>query len=281
MLSVHGRALELLHSFIHPGAKLLVLSDATNTPARIAELLCQRGYEDSQVTVLEHMGGKNEQILTASATEWSVMQSADLNTVAIHCLPNTTITALPRIPGLPDSAYRHDGQLTKREVRAATLARLAPVNGQLLWDVGAGAASIAIEWLRAAPRSQAIAVEQNTDRIAMAGHNAQALGTPQLQLIQGRAPEALGALPNPDAVFIGGGLTTTGLMDTCWSRLKRGGRLVANTVTVAGEAMLFEWQARIGGELSRLAISRAQPLGRHLGWRALMPVTQLSTVKTH
>jgi precorrin-6Y C5,15-methyltransferase (decarboxylating) len=183
------------------------------------------------------------------------------------------------VPGLPEDAFRHDGQLTKREVRAATLAVLAPTPGQRLWDVGAGCGSVAIEWLRSHRTLAAVAVERAADRCAMIRENAAALGVPHLELVEGEAPAVLADLPPPDAVFIGGGLTTPGLVERCWQALNPRGRLVANAVTVEGEARLFALRAEIGGELTRIAISRAEPIGPYTGWRAHMSVTQLAATK--
>ncbi|MFF5262091.1 precorrin-6Y C5,15-methyltransferase (decarboxylating) subunit CbiT [Actinomadura viridis] len=183
------------------------------------------------------------------------------------------------VPGLPDDAYRHDGQLTKREVRAVTLARLAPVPGELLWDVGAGAGSVAIEWARAHPACRAIAVEDRPDRAGRIAANAAALGVPELRVVTGTAPAALAGLDPPDAVFIGGGLTAAGLIETCWEALRPGGRLVANAVTVEGERVLFEAYGRLGGELTRIAVDRAAPVGGFTGWRPQMPVTQWTATR--
>ncbi|GAA2398507.1 hypothetical protein GCM10010191_01540 [Actinomadura vinacea] len=179
------------------------------------------------------------------------------------------------VPGLPDGVYDHDGQLTKREVRAITLARLAPAPGELLWDVGAGAGSVAIEWARAHPACRAIAVEAAPERAARAAANAAALGVPGLRVVTGTAPAALAGLDAPDAIFVGGGVTAPGMIDTCWRALRRpGGRLVVNTVTVEGERAVLEARARLGGELVRIAIDRAAPIGGFTGWRPQLPVTQ-------
>jgi precorrin-6B C5,15-methyltransferase / cobalt-precorrin-6B C5,C15-methyltransferase len=183
------------------------------------------------------------------------------------------------VPGLPDEAFASDGMLTKREVRAATLARLEPLPGQLLWDVGAGSGSVAIEWLRAARRARAVAIEREPARCARIAANALDLGVPELEVVQGAAPAALAGLAPPDAVFIGGGVTNPGLLEACWQALRPGGRLVANAVTLEAEAMLLEAAERWGGELARIAIARAVPVGRFRSWRPLMPVTQLALSK--
>lgn len=279
VLTLHGRPLALLQAYLQPGAKLLILSENGKTPGRVAELLCERGYGDSGLTVLEHMGGPREELIEGTAATWGKRETADLNTIAVACIAGAGARLLPRVPGLPDAAFLHDGQMTKREVRAATLAALAPVPGQRLWDVGAGCGSIAVEWMRAAARAAAVAVERNKDRASMIAANAAALGTPKLEIVAGEAPAALEGLAPPDAVFIGGGATTEGLFEACWSALQPGGRLVANAVTLEGEQVFVAWRGRIGGDLVRIAVSRAEPVGPFTGWRPLMPVTQFQAQK--
>jgi precorrin-6Y C5,15-methyltransferase (decarboxylating) len=278
-LTLHGRPLALVNGWLMPGQRLLLLANDGETPAKLAAELRGRGFGPSRLVVLEHMGGAKERQLEATAESWREARVADFNTIALDCVAAPGTRALPRIPGLPDDAFHHDGQLTKREVRAATLARLAPYPGQRLWDVGAGVGSIAIEWLRAADNAEAIAIERNPARLAMLAENAAALGTPWLEVVEGAAPEALSGLAPPDAVFIGGGLSTEDLATPCWQALSSGGRLVANAVTTAGEARLLAAQAQYGGELTRLAISRVAPMGRLAGWRPLAPVTQWAAVK--
>ncbi len=278
-LSLCGRSPDFLAAILAPGAKLLILSAGADTPQVVADLLTQRGYGDSQMTVLEHLGGTAEAIISDVARSWSKTDVAPLNAIAVECVIESGQTPLNRLPGLPDSAYHHDGQLTKREVRAITLAALAPIPGELLWDVGAGCGSISIEWLRSHPRCRAIAIEQHSHRLQFITDNMAALGTPHLQLVQGKAPAALENLPTPDAIFIGGGTTSAGVLDTCWNALRSGGRLVANAVTVESELQLFQWHQKLGGELTRTAIQRTQPIGSFIGWKPLIPVTQLVIVK--
>ena len=278
-LTLHGRPLALLHPAIQPGARLLLLSNDAATPDQVAELLRARGYGPSRMVVLEHMGGAKERRLDATAEAWQPGRVADFNTIAVDCLAGPDAALLPRTPGLPDEAFRHDGQMTKREVRALTLSALQPVPGQLLWDLGAGSGSIAIEWMRSHPCCRAIAVERYAGRIALIAGNAAALGTPGLEIVEGEAPGALDGLEAPDAAFIGGGLRADGNFETCWDRLKPGGRLVANAVTVEGEQALARWRAELDGELIRIAVSRAGAIGPYTGWRPLMPVTQLRAVK--
>ncbi len=278
-LTLHGRPLELLQSFVQPGAKLLVLSENGSTPARVADLLVQRGYGDSPIRVLEHMGGTAENIFSARASDWPAGEAADLNTVAVECVAGPDAALLPRTPGLPDDSFRHDGQLTKREVRAATLAALGPVPGGTLWDLGAGCGSVGIEWMRAARDARTFAVERQPERCAMIADNALALGTPQIKIVEGAIASAMADLPRPDAIFIGGGISDPELGSRCWEILPSGGRLVANVVTVEGEASLASLCTRFGGDLVRIAVSRAGPVGPYLGWRPLMTVTQWQAVK--
>ncbi len=278
-ISLCGRPPSLLQSYIYLGARLLILSEAKNTPSIVAQILNERGFGNSEITVLERMGGIHERIIEGVAASWNETDLADLNAIAVHCIADTGVVALPRLPGLPDNAYHHDGQLTKREVRAITLATLAPTPGELLWDVGAGCGSISIEWMRTHPRCRAIAIEQNSSRLHYIADNAAALGTPNLQIIAGKAANALKDLPVPDAIFIGGGITAENLFDICWSALRPGGRLVANVVTIEGEQTLFQWYEKVGGNFTRIAIQRAEPIGKFLGWRAMAPVTQWVVMK--
>jgi precorrin-6B C5,15-methyltransferase / cobalt-precorrin-6B C5,C15-methyltransferase len=278
-LSLCGRSPDFLSAFLAPSSKLLILSAGADTPQIVADLLTQRGYGDSQIIVLEHLGGARARTISGMARSWSETDIAALNIIAVECQIDSTTIPLNRLPGLPDSAYHHDGQLTKCEVRAITLAALAPMPGELLWDVGAGCGSIGIEWLRSHLRCQAIAIEQHSHRLQFIADNMVALGTPQLQLVQGKAPAALQDLPTPDAIFIGGGVTAPELLDTCWTALRSGGRLVANAVTVESELQLLQWHQQVGGELTRIAIQRTQAIGGFLGWKPLIPVTQLVVIK--
>ena len=279
-LSLHGRPLELVHPFVQPGVRLLVLSANRGTPGEVARLLRERGYGGSRLTVLSHLGGENERMHGATADSYRANDAiADLNTLAVECVADPGAPLIPRVPGLADALYEHDGQLTKHEVRAATLAALGPVPGQLLWDVGAGCGSIGIEWMRAHPECRTIAVEPDAGRIEMIAANSAALGTPGIEVVNGRAVAALEGLGAPDAVFVGGGITEPGLLEHCWSALRPGGRLVANVVSVEGEAVLADWQRSHGGSLTRIAVSRCERLGRFRGWRPMMPVTQLAATR--
>lgn len=279
LLSLVGRPLAALQARLHPGRRLLLLSNDGQSPAAVAALLRERGFAPSRLSVLEHLGGERERRIDGLAADWSLQEAAALNVIAVECLAGEEARRLPLTPGLPDDAYRHDGQLTKRDVRAVTLARLAPEPGELLWDVGAGCGSIGIEWMRAHPSCRAIAVEANEGRLGHIACNRDALGVPSLQLVAGHAPEALDGLEAPDAIFIGGGVTVPGVLETCWANLKPGGRLLANAVTLQSEAMLVGWRERHGGELVRLQVSQAQPLGDFDTWRAALPITLLALRK--
>ena len=279
LLTLHGRPLALLEPYLQPRARLVILSDGAGTPAEVAARLAERGYGDSGMTVLEHMGGPAERILEGSAADWPHPPGADLNTIAVALSAGPDAARWPRVPGLPDDAFAHDGQLTKREVRAVTLSALAPTSRALLWDVGAGSGSIGIEWMRADPRCRAIAIEPKPQRRAMIAENATALGVPTLEIIDGTAPEALTGLAPPDAVFIGGGVSAGGVIEACWAALRPGGRLVANAVTLEGEAALLAQCGRRGGTLTRIAVSRAAPMGPYQSWRPLMTVTQWAVTK--
>jgi precorrin-6B C5,15-methyltransferase / cobalt-precorrin-6B C5,C15-methyltransferase len=282
-LSLHGRPLDGLRLHLAPGRRCLLLSEDGTTPRHVARLLAASGWGPSRMSVFEHLGGPREAAHCGTAQDWGERECADLNTIALECAMATGARTLSLLAGLPDDAFEHDGQLTKREVRAVTLARLAPLPGETLWDIGAGCGSIAIEWLRAVPDGAAIAVEQNPGRAATIARNAAALGVPGLHIIAEAAPRALGKIPPelapPDAIFVGGGIAEAGLLEALWAALRPGGRLVVNVVTLDGERTILAWQARHGGELARIALSRAEPLGGHQAWRPQMPVTQLATTK--
>lgn len=275
-LTVHGRPAEQIVPYFSPGARLLVLTKDQTSPATIAGLLAARGYGGSKLTVLAALGGPNEQRFEGIASDWS-LDVPDFHTLAVECIAGEGAQVLP-LTGLPDSAFHHDGKMTKRAVRALTLARLVPHRGALLWDIGSGCGSVGIEWMRGAREARAIGIEPRADRRAIAARNALTLGAPALQLIEGEAPAALAGLPAPDAVFIGGGVSIE-TIETCIAALKPLGRLVANAVTLESEAVLLSAFAKHGGELERIGYQSAEPVGPYHGWRASMPVTQWSLVK--
>ena len=283
-ISLHGRSLDRLDRHLAHGRRLLILTSDGAVPALIGKRLAAAGFGRSMLTVLENLGAADEAVVGFRAEEAADRRFGDLNTLAALLAADDPAAGRGLAQGLPDASFEHDGQLTKQEVRAVTLARLAPRPGQHLWDIGAGAGSIAIEWLlagRATPDmpTTATAVEASADRVAMITENARNLGVPELEVILGEAPAVLPGEPAPDAVFVGGGVATPMLIETCLEHLVTGGRLVANAVTLGGEARLLDLQRRHGGELSRLAISRAEPIGRTMGWKAMAPVTQWTLAK--
>lgn len=273
IVSVHGRSFELLLPHILPGEKLLVLSNDGLTPAKAAAMLKDKGFGQSRMTVLEHIGGSKERRIGDRAENWWHERCADLNVLAIECIAAPEANVFSPAAGLPDEAFENDGQLTKRDIRAVTLSRLQPLPHQLLWDVGAGCGSIGIEWMRVHPTCRAIAIEANGQRQATIERNCASLGASRLQLIRGEAPAALTGLEAPDAIFIGGGVTDDGVLQACWNALKPGGRLVANAVTLQSEMLLFNWREKCGGELTRLSVAQAGALGSFDVWRQALPVT--------
>ena len=264
-----------------PGARLLVLGRDGGTPAAVAGLLAGSGWGDSELTVLERLGGPAERAVGPfRASDPAAGRFADLCVLAVRPVPDgRRAVAAGRLPGLPDDAFETDGQITRRELRVLALTALRPGPGELLWDVGAGSGSIGIEWLRAQPLARAVAVEARPDRAERAGRNAAALGVPGLQVVGGSAPGALAGLPAPDAVFVGGGVTAPGLLEACWDRLRPGGRLVAHAVTVESEAVLHAWHGAHGGQLTRSAISYLEPLGGFTAWRPARPVVQWAVTR--
>ena len=282
-LTVHGRALEAVTLYLTPGRRLLVLSWDGETPERLAGLLTARGFGPSRITVLGNLGGDDETRTEGTAEKWTGETVPDLNTIAVECVAGDGADVLSRVPGLPDDAFEHDGLITKSEVRAATLARLMPLPGQTLWDVGAGSGAVAIEWLRAEPSAKAFAVERDPKRAAVIARNAANLGVPELKIVEGEAPGILSGIETvPDAVFVGGGVSVPGLLEACWDALSPGGRLVANGVTLEAEQRLLFFQNEFGGDLTRMAVSRAAPVGpvgRLQTFQPLKQVTQLVTIK--
>jgi precorrin-6Y C5,15-methyltransferase (decarboxylating) len=273
-LTLHGREAAHIEPFIQPDVRLIVLTADRTTIAEVARRLTARGFGSSEITVLENMGGPRERMSSFRAEALPAVDYSDLNTLAIHCIAATDAKRLSRLAGLPDDAFTHDGQITKREVRAATLAGLEPWPGALLWDVGAGCGSISIEWMRAARAAQAIAFESAPERLAMIAANADALGTPRLRVVPGTAPETFASQPAPDAVFIGGGLWIPGVFEGSWETLKPGGMMVANVVTIEGELHLYDLHEKHGGDIVRMEISHLTHVGRLRALRPRMAVTQ-------
>ncbi|EIM28426.1 bifunctional cobalt-precorrin-7 (C(5))-methyltransferase/cobalt-precorrin-6B (C(15))-methyltransferase [Microvirga lotononidis] len=278
-VSLHGRALERIIPHLQPGGRILALSWDGSTPDKLAELLKARGFGASVITVCEALGGPRERIRRTNAADFSLLEIGPLNTVAIEVLAERDARIVTLAPGLPDAFFENDGQLTKAEIRALTLAALAPKAGELLWDIGLGAGSVGIEWCLRHPRNRCIGIEERPERAERARRNALDLGTATLDIRIGRAPDALVDLPAPDAIFIGGGASEAGVFDAAWAALKPGGRLVVNGVTLETETLLGNLYARHGGTMRRLAVSRLEPVGGMHGWRAAMPVMQWMVVK--
>jgi precorrin-6Y C5,15-methyltransferase (decarboxylating) len=279
-LTLHGRPLEAIIPHLQPGARILALSWDDATPAKLAALLAARGMGRSRLTVCEAMGGLSERVRTTEAQTYALDNVAALNTIALEVVVDRGARILPRSAGLPDDWFEHDGQITKREIRAMTLSQLAPARGELLWDVGSGSGSVAIEWMLADPANRAVAIEARHDRAARAARNALTFGVPALSVVTGEAPQALADLPTPDAIFIGGGAGAPHMIERAIVALAPGGRLVVNAVTLETQAALVDWRARHGGELTQIAVAHAEPVGRFSGWRAAMPVVQWRLVKS-
>jgi precorrin-6Y C5,15-methyltransferase (decarboxylating) len=288
LVSLHGRELDRVRPHLQPGARVLALTSDGEGPAGLAGLLTTAGFGASRLTVLEALGGPRERIRAATAAEFGLGQShpldvGPLNTVAIEVVAQDGARIIARAPGLPDVLFEHDGQITRREVRAVTLSALAPRRGELMWDIGAGAGSVAIEWMLADPSLRAIAIEAQAERAARIRRNATSLGVPEIEIVHGAAPQALAALPPPDAIFVGGGASDPGVLDAAPAALRAGGRLVVNAVTLQTEGLLLARCSELGGELIRIAVARAEPVGDIAGsmtiWRPALPVTQWRWVK--
>jgi precorrin-6Y C5,15-methyltransferase (decarboxylating) len=275
LVRLRGGDLDVLRRFLFPERRLIILSRDADTPAAVAQLFVAEGYGDSMMTVLGDLGGDNESRTESIARDWQG-QAPALNVVCVACAGARRAASLA--PGLPDEAFDHDGQLTKRDLRASALARLMPCPGELLWDVGAGAGSVAIEWLRSEPGCRAIAIDHNLDRCKRIRRNAEALGAPSLDVLHAEVPDALASLPRPDAIFVGGGATRETL-ELSWSALRPGGRLVVHAVTLETETIMIECWKRRGGELSRHSMEHLEPIGRYHGWRPARAVVQWSVVK--
>jgi precorrin-6B C5,15-methyltransferase / cobalt-precorrin-6B C5,C15-methyltransferase len=272
--TIHGRPAANLETFIQPDARLIILTEDETSIAEVCRRLVARGYETSEITVLENMGGAKERLTSFTANNIPRVDWSPLNSLAIHCKSSNHAKIWSRLAGLPDDAFVHDGKLTKREVRAATLAALSPAPDQILWDVGAGSGSIGIEWMRSTRGCEAYAIEPLADRRAMIAINADQLGTPRLHIIPKAAPEAYANLPRPHAVFIGGGISVHGTFEGAWETLLPGGTMVANVVTIEGEMHLYDLQEKHGGELVRIETSTLTKVGPHRALKPRMAVTQ-------
>ena len=277
-LSIHGRHHDSLRKSFYPGAKLLVLTNDATSPSIVSQLLCEHRCKQSQMTAFAHLGGTQEKIFKETAENWN-HSVPDFHTLAIEIIIDADFIPHSTTGGLPDHCFENDGLLTKRDIRASTMARLIPIPGQLLWDIGAGCGSISIEWLRSVHNSSAIAIEPESHRRQFIENNATRLGVPNITIIAEKAPDCLNNLPAPDAIFIGGGLGSKGMIDQCFQALEPSGRLVVNSVTIENEKHLISALDQYGGELTRIAISHLSPVGSYRGWKPAMPVTQWSMIK--
>ena len=279
LIALNGRSLDLIRPHLQPQVRIFALTTDGDGPAALARLLTEAGFGASRLTVLEALGGARERVRRTTAAAFDLTEVDPLNTVAIDVVASEGARIIARTPGLPDALFEHDGQITKRQVRALTLSALAPRRGERLWDVGAGAGSVAIEWMLVDPSLRAIAVEARAERAGRIARNAAALGVPGLEIVHGQAPAALAGLAPPHAIFVGGGAGEPGVLDQCVTALRTGGRLVVSAVTLETEALLIARHAALGGDLTRIAIARAEPVGGKTGWHPAMPITQWSFVK--
>jgi precorrin-6B C5,15-methyltransferase / cobalt-precorrin-6B C5,C15-methyltransferase len=279
LITLHGRALERIVPHLQPRARILALSWDETTPRLLAELLVRYGLGDSRITVCEAMGGARERLRRAGADDFSLEGIDPLNLVALELTAAPRARIVPLTPGLPDAWFEHDGQLTKQDIRAITLAALGPRQGELLWDIGAGSGSVGIEWMLACPSNRTVAIERDAVRAGRIARNAAALGVPDLSIVARAAPEALQGLPPPDAVFIGGGASASGTIDAAWAALPSGGRMVVNGITIETQAELIHRFKALGGTLKTIQIGHADPVGSFTAMRPAIPVTQWSVTK--
>lgn len=279
LVTLHGRALERVLPALQPNSLVLALSWDGTTPAKLVELLVRHGFGDTRMIVCEAMGGPNERLRSTRAKDFDFDDVVPLNLIALEIPACPGARAIPLTPGLPDDWFETDGQLTKREVRAVTLAALEPHRGGLLWDIGAGSGSVGIEWMLCHPANRTIAIERDAARAGRIARNAASLGVPDLRIVEGAAPAALEDLPAPDAVFIGGGSTKAGVIDAALAALPSGGRLVVNGVTIETQAELASRFKALGGDLRTIQISHADPVGGFHGMRPALPVTQWAVTK--
>jgi precorrin-6Y C5,15-methyltransferase (decarboxylating) len=278
VVSLCGRPIETLAPLLQPKRRVLALSADATTPAAVARYLSIRGFERSVIHVLEALGGPRECMRVTTADRFGFNHVEALNLLAIEVEAGACAKIIPLVSGLPDEMFEHDGQITKREIRAVTLSSLAPRAGELLWDIGCGSGSVSIEWLLRHAANQAIGIERDPARAARAARNAAALGVPRLEVVTGEAQAALASLPAPNAIFIGGGAEPA-LIDKAYAALKPGGRIVANAITLETEKAVLTAQTELGGTLTRLSIERLDAVGGKQAFRPAMTVTQWSAAK--
>ncbi|MGL4305166.1 MAG: precorrin-6y C5,15-methyltransferase (decarboxylating) subunit CbiE [Mycobacteriaceae bacterium] len=277
-VSLVNRPVDELRSVLTRDRKILLLSENGTTPQKVADYLVQRGYGWTMLTVLEQLGGPEERIISGLAQSWQYPSCNDLNIIALECISSTNTHDLSNLPGLPDEVFDHDGQITKREIRALTLAALSPLPGEVLWDVGSGSGSVAIEWLRSERTVSAVCFEADPQRAKRIMENAVKLGVPRIK-ISGSAPQSFGTEQLPDVIFLGGGVTQPGLLKACWDVLEPGGRIVVNAVTIESEAYVFQWFSKHGGNIEKVQVYRGGAVGKFTTWRPQLPITQWRCVK--
>jgi len=281
VVTVVGRSLAPIRRHLDPGGRLVVLCSDGSTPAAVAGLLCEAGCGDSVLTAWWHLGGSAEGSRTATASRCDPSPTPDL---VVLCVLVDRAGALARpalgpAPGRPETAFDHDGQITKRDLRASAVAHLRPARDAHMWDLGAGSGAVGIEWVLSATGATTTAVERDPVRARRIRHNATALGAdPSVRVVTAEAADAVAHLDPPDAVFFGGGLTAE-LVDLAWEALPPGGRIVAHAVTLATEAAVVDAYHRFGGVLTRIAVEHVRRLGAHLSWSPSRPVVQWSAAK--
>jgi precorrin-6Y C5,15-methyltransferase (decarboxylating) len=269
-LGLHAAPFARLRPVLARGVRAICTLRDGAAVADLSGWLATHGFGACRVTVCEEMGGPNERLRDGAG--WPDIAAPVAVALDGADLPRGA--GLPRGFGLADDCFAHDGQITKAPVRAITLSALAPRAGELLWDIGGGSGSVSVEWGLAGGR--AVCIEAREDRATNIRRNAETFGlSHRLNVVHGRAPQALDGLPPPDAVFVGGG-GDAALQADLWPRLPPGARLVANAVTLEGEAVLAGCHARHGGRLVRIDLAEAAPLGGFRGWQAARPIVQWS-----
>lgn len=283
LVSAVARPVDVVARALQPGRRIVAYVTGTDGAAQVATVLRDRGHGASRLVVCEDLGSRDERLTETTAAAYpGDARARALHLVAIEVRPDPGTSLLPCTPGLPDDAYDHDGQLTKRDVRALTVCALQPAPHGLLWDVGAGSGSVAIEWLRAEPSARAIAVEPRPDRAKRIRENARALGVPdRIEVVGAAAPAGLARLTSPDAVFVGGGVSAVGVLDACWSALAHRGRLVVNAVTIEAEQAIVAAHRSRGGRLTRIQLAHADAIGTLTTFRPQLPITQWAVTKEH
>lgn len=279
-LGLHAAPFDRLLPHLQRGAQIICTLRDGDAPRALADYLTQTGWGQSRMDVWSAVGGPNEHHLTTTAAEFDTATQRDAisHPVCATITPAGPTRALPYTTGRDEDWFDNDGQITKSPIRAMTLAALAPTAGEHLWDLGVGSGSVGIEWLLSHPSLTASGIERNADRAARAQANAAKFGVGHFDIRVGNSVDLIDTLPRPDAVFIGGGLNAA-LLDKLWSTLPSGTRLVVNAVTLETESLVTQAHATRGGNLIRIDVATAQPLGTMRGWKASYPVTQWSITR--